>query len=949
MFVVAALTGLGLLLRIARLDFQPLWWDEGYSVWFAHHPLAEMVRLTALDIHPPLYYALLGAWSRTFGWGPIALRLLSVAIGVLAVPVAYVVAKWLAGRRAGLIAAFLLAINSFHIYYSQEVRMYGLVMLWSLLAVGLAWRSVEGGEEKVQRTEWRWLAGYGVVMTLALYTQYYAGFLAVGLAIAGLVELWRQRRGRQATIWLGVQAVVAALVMPWVLYAGPKLVSYVSQKVVADSDKPLGLITYLARHMSAYTAGHMEGPLAPWWPLGLLGAAALGWGLWRLLARRSALRDIRPDQTRTVKDQASPFQAIRFLSIALVTVLLLGWLVNLTFPFFPDRGERLLLLGLPLFILLVATVIADLWTSTIKRNTLLLIPFLALAALSLAAFYVIPRYPGEDYRPLIGQVEQWGRPKDRVLAVYPWQVGYFWSYGSPDGPQPLLSPADDWTPALSSALDAALAQGHLWFPEHLSLGGLLETKIEAMLGQESALLANRWYSPSTRLTGWASPQETGQDAQNTAMLDGPYEFAGRSLAKAILRPTAVEAANQAILVDLAWTAAETGDRHVALRLVGPDGRTWALQDLTLAGPASTDRLGLLAPAGTPPGDYRLQLSLAEEAGGLPLPVTGPGLAPGVTSLDLGQVVISVPHTAPPLRTLPIEQPLDVTLENALHLVGASATAGPIQPGEDLAVSLFWQALPGLHNAAPADLFMVLQLLDDKGQVVAGWEGPPVGWHSTQEWQAGELVRSQQTLRLPATVPDGRYRLVTGVFDPTSGQRLSGTWKAGPGGVLPQRGVTVPLSTVDVVGREHVMTAPEPQTVLQAELARVGRLEGFDLDATQAAPGDTLDLTLYWQAQESTGDRLRVFVHLLDAQGAIIGQSDGEPAGGAAPTSGWLPGETIADQRTIAIRSDARAGPATLVVGLYDPITGGRVPWLDALGQPAGDALALPQPISVQAR
>ena len=86
--IVAALTALAFALRVARLDFQPLWWDEGYSVWFAHHPLAEMMRLTALDIHPPLYYALLGGWSQLFGLEPVALRLLSVAVGVFAVPVA---------------------------------------------------------------------------------------------------------------------------------------------------------------------------------------------------------------------------------------------------------------------------------------------------------------------------------------------------------------------------------------------------------------------------------------------------------------------------------------------------------------------------------------------------------------------------------------------------------------------------------------------------------------------------------------------------------------------------------------------------------------------------------------------------------------------------------------------------------------------------------------------
>ncbi|MEZ4556700.1 MAG: hypothetical protein R2854_09695 [Caldilineaceae bacterium] len=46
-------------LRVLRLNWQPLWWDEGYSIYFATEPLARMLNLTAHDIHPPLYYALL--------------------------------------------------------------------------------------------------------------------------------------------------------------------------------------------------------------------------------------------------------------------------------------------------------------------------------------------------------------------------------------------------------------------------------------------------------------------------------------------------------------------------------------------------------------------------------------------------------------------------------------------------------------------------------------------------------------------------------------------------------------------------------------------------------------------------------------------------------------------------------------------------------------------------
>ena len=411
----------------------------------------------------------------------------------------------------------------------------------------------------------------------------------------------------------------------------------------------------------------------------------------------------------------------------------------------------------------------------------------------------------------------------------------------------------------------------------------------------------------------------------------------------------MQAANQAILLDLNWAEGGGTERFLSVRLVGPDGRVWAQQDFTLAAPASVDRVGLLVPSGTPPGTYTLSLSLLDAAGGRPLPVEGPGLAPGATSLDLGQVEVDAPLDALSVHTLPIEQPLDATLDDALHLVGSSVTPGPLQPGEDLAVSLFWQALPGLSAAAPGDLFTVIQLLNDDGQVAAAWEGPPVAWHPTSAWQSGELVRSQQAIRLPATLPDGRYRLVTGVFDPVSDQRLTARWGAGPWGLLKHSQDAVPLGTVDITGREHIMTPPQPQVPLQAELARLGRLLGYDLPATEVTPGGALDLTLYWQAKESTGDRLSVFVHLLDAQGAIIGQSDGEPGNGAFPTSSWVSGETLVDHRTVTVSADVRAGPATLVVGFYDPATNQRVPWLDATGQPGIDSLPLPDSVDVQVR
>lgn len=939
LLLLALLTLLALLLRAARLDFQPLWWDEGYSVWFAHQSLGEMLRLTALDIHPPLYYALLGDWAALFGWSPVSLRWLSVAAGVAATPLIYLVGDWLSGRRVGLLAAFLLAINPLHIYYSQEVRMYALVTVWSLLAMGAAGRWLGLGRRirgDSQPAGWGWLAGYVAAITLALYTQYYAAFLLMGLAAAGWAVQWRLQAGRQRMLlWLGAQGVALLLFIPWLLYATPRLIPYISQKVVADSDQPLSLPLYLARHLAAYSAGHLEGPLAAWWPLGLLGAGLLAIGLIRLARRRPL--------------EKGHLLTLGYLGIILGVVLALGWLVNLTYPFFPQRGERLLLLGLPAFLLLLAATWATPDPVRSRGQRMIVLPpksplprlFVALltllAALSLAAFYLVPRYDSEDYRPLIGQVMQWGRGEDTVFAVYPWQAGYLWSYGAASGPQPALSPSAEWSPAVAEALDDSLSRGRVWFPMHQSLGGILEDAVEQHLSAASYQLANRWYSPSTRLTGWAAPQV---DAAAAPVLAASARFENDARVEARAVQQTLTADNDMLPVTLEFTGLD-GQHLASLRLVSADGRIWAQRDVTVD-QDGVQRVGLLAPAGMPVGSYDLQLGLAHPDNARPIALMEP--ADAGSQLTLGQITVETPATAPSLSALPIEHRQQTTFGNAAaQLLGYSATSGPLLPGNDLMVNLFWRALDG---AGEADLAAFVQLLDRQGQVAVGWEGPLVSWRPSQLWQPDELLRSQHTLRLPADLEAGDYTLVAGLFDTATGQRLPAATPGGLFGLLTRRGELAELGPVQVETRPLVTAPPEPRIAVDANAQGVGALLGYDLAENRAAPGGALDLTLYWQPSELTGQRLTVFVHLLDEQGVIIGQSDQEPAIGERPTSSWRPGETIVDQHSVRVQEDALLGNAHLAVGLYDPVSGQRVAWLDNAGQPLGDALALPTTVRI---
>lgn len=917
------LTGLALLLRAARLDFQPLWWDEGYSVWFATHPLGQMAALTAQDIHPPLYYALVSLWTAVLGQGPVAFRLFSVLTGTLAVPVSYAAGRRMFGIRAAYLAAFLLAIHPLHIYYSQEVRMYGLVALWSVGILAAAWQvfgsSSPGHPERnphevgMQSKDLRAYAAYLLLTTLALYTQYYAVFLPIGLT---LYALWRWRRdGRALLRWLIAQGVVALLYLPWVIYAAPRLVLYVSQKVVADADRPLDLLAYLARHLAAYIAGHLEGPLAPLWPYALLLLFPLGVGL--------ALRVVRVERNRlkprlqSVSDGSLP---VAFLLTVLGGALLLGWLIGLRYPFFPERGERLLLLALPAFVLLAAAALETLLVRGRRAGFVTLGLVGAVAGASLWGFYNVPRYADEDYRPLIARTVEQGLPGDTVFCVYPWQVGYWRSYSAHlsggHAPNAILSPAPQWGDPVAARLDDALSAGRVWFPAHLALGAILETQVEAHLTSRALPFANEWYGAGTRLSAWAVddgettelPAAGGVWARFVVPGAGMLELTGIA---ANVQP--VPAANAITALALTWGGeAPRNGLAVSVRLTDDLGQLWAQHDYEPSGGAgaSVDRLGLLVPAGTPPGRYRVEVSVRPKASDRPLDaLSTDGVSLGTSARLYDLEVLPADRPLGPER-LPIATQTNVDLGDGIRFLGYSLDAGPAVPGETRKVSLFWWAM----TQPSIDYTAFVQLLGRDGSLAANWEAPPGAAYPTSAWTDGTLIRTQAFFRAPATLADGRYPLIAGLFRGADGTRL-----------LTADGADhITLAQVTVLGRAHEMAAPQPKFTADVQFGDLARLAGYDLPVQEVVPGGSFDLTLYWQALAATERPYSVFVHLLDGRGEIRGYGDSEPGSGAYPTPGWLAGEYLADVHTVNVQADAAAGEYRVALGFYDPGTGKRL-------------------------
>jgi hypothetical protein len=116
------------------------------------------------------------------------------------------------------------------------------------------------------------------------------------------------------------------------------------------------------------------------------------------------------------------------------------------------------------------------------------------------------------------------------------------------------------------------------------------------------------------------------------------------------------------------------------------------------------------------------------------------------------------------------------------------------------------------------------------------------------------------------------------------------------------------------------------------------LLGTDLIIKRFDPGDVVPLTLFWQAREPVGENFKVFVHLLNASGQLTAQRDSEPVGGLRPTSTWGVGELVIDRYGVLLPDDLPAGEYQLIVGLYDPVTGNRLPVTAHAGAPPDDFL-----------
>lgn len=892
-------------LRMRELGVKSLWLDEAISVIVASDGVPGLFRtLAERDLHPPLYYLVLHAWTLVGGSSETSVRFPSVIAGVLLIAAVHRLAGqlyrgWVA-RATGLLAGAVLAWSPFLLFHAQEARMYGPLALAGVGATCALLAALQRGSPG------RWVI-YGVLLAVAPYTHLF-GWLVVA-AHATFVLLSLRRLRRQAAAWAAAALLAVLLYLPWF----PSAV----RQVVRLRDTPdfwqgaLSLWFVVQRAFSTFAVGF--GGALEQYPLVLAlfgGAFLVGVAV---VAARGLLAG-RPGDLLLVLYLVVPLAAL----YAIVARN-------------PKFDARYLIVALPPFTLLLArglVAIGELGLRLRRSTPLAGYATVALAAaLSLGVVVASSReadrvywdepYKKDDFRGTVDYLIGRWQPGDAVLLMLDtWQAFDYYAHGL-IGPRHGFGPTDDLE-FVSARLNQIVQDGHarlwvvLWNPDWADPTG----SIRALLDETAARveidnpgargLPLRLYSLAGHPTFSAGAEparrldaEVG-DALRLRGLDG-------DLASPI-----VAGSSRRVILHWQTARAIVDDLRVSFRLVG-GGQEWWRHDTRPAAYTwptmywRPDRVvrgshEIAVPAGTPAGQYLLEAIVYDGATGRELPVDG-------GRLRLGDLAVVRPAQPPPLSSLPVAPRPSVAL-GALSLVGLEPLPTLLDMGATLQVALAWRA--EVEGRPLADLW----LRDAGGRL---WSMASETVFGGEPARPGDLVVNRPEGVIPAAASPGRATLLASARVPPEG---------------PDSARAVAIGEIELRSRARVTQPPPVQRAVDAAVGQHAQLVGADVPP-MVERGGALRVLLQWRARQETMTAFTVFVHLVGPDERPIAQHDAAPAGGAVPTTGWIAGEYIADEHTLMVPAGVAPGEYRLVAGMYNPRGGQRAPAQLAAG-PAPD-------------
>jgi hypothetical protein len=206
---LAAVTLVGLAVRLYGLTDYGIWFDEAYHIQLVKLPSIPDMIGAVLSNPPsdPLYVLLLRGWTRVFGYEDGAVRMLSVLFSTATVPATYWLGRVFAGRMVGIIGALMLAVSPYAVELGQEAALYALASLLTTLALAAGWR-------------WRTLGRGGwIYLTLgilAIYSHYVVAAILLLFALFCTLRVVGSGKLSMRS-WLIGNTIMIILWLPWLV------------------------------------------------------------------------------------------------------------------------------------------------------------------------------------------------------------------------------------------------------------------------------------------------------------------------------------------------------------------------------------------------------------------------------------------------------------------------------------------------------------------------------------------------------------------------------------------------------------------------------------------------------------------------------------------------------------------------------------------------------------
>ena len=885
---LGAVLAVSLGLRLWHLDDQSIWYDEGWSIHLARLSPGQALDLIASPghTHPPGYYLLLMGWVRLFGDSVLAVRGLSVALGVASVALLYLLGRELFGKPTGLIAAALLAVSPAHIVYSQETRMYALLMT-CVTALALCYWRLGERQRAIRPADWLLLLA---LETLALYTHYFCLFALVPLVGWFIVRsLPEMRRGEFGTVasWAICQGAVVLAFLPWLPIALQRAGGHVAEGASSPGILALGWDTW-----TFLLGGHIA----------LAGRS----GLFAVFAKASLVLAVAVATGALLR--SSEHRRPVFLLGLVITPLLLTFLLMQLRPGFHPR--YMLMLLPPLWLLLAWGAVALLRRGWPWRalGIMALVVWLAVTGVAGHEFLRDPYYRRDDARATVAYLDGHLSPGSLVFIDNDdWALRYYLFN------ERLAAHFLDLTLLADDALYqvAQLLAGDRVALVKWHQGTTDKANVLPYLLELHGTLTEEQYLPGYTVRFYALDESAASPISRATRVDiGPLCLSGTTLE--LQTP-----ADEGIAIALTWEL----QRHVAfdckirLDLTDHEGHIVASRDEFLGDTRGLGTSGwgtdslvttyhtLPVGPGLAPLDYSLSLKLYHEDDIGGLDILDEAGAPAGKNLVLATVELSpargrtskvIDRAA--LGLIALAEPPQIAPGLVLNAVAIPSEV--VRNGDRLEILIEWQRT----SASPlADLNPTLQLVADE-QILAEQYGAPVeGRYPTSWWSQQERVLDWRALDIAPETASGQADLRLRVGDNSP----------------------IYLATVQIKAIPRLMSRPLVRHEMSEELGGLAELVGFDLSG-EITSDRAVPLTLYWRALSRTDIDYVVFTHVLDGSDRLVAQHDSIPAGGQRATSGWIAGEYIVDHHEMEWLASDFAGPIEIEVGLYDPVTGQRL-------------------------